>query len=213
VCGELLAAGESVLAVCADARRRADGLAQLVAGLALGHAGFAAIAWADLVAEPGRAAGFAHIVLIDPPPVAELLEAVARAPVSGGVYLGWGPAEIAFAQTIVDSELDLRPQLTALYRMLRESDAQGATGESLEAILRGDGRYARPGRVAARLIRVLTQLQLATYDRSERSLRIEPDAPKTSLDRSAAFTAYSERLTKARAYLGYEATQRVAAAA
>ena len=89
VCGEPLAAGESVLAVCADARRRADGLAQLVAGLALGDAGFAAIAWADLVAEPGRAAGFAHIVLIDPPPVAELLEAVARAPVSGGVYLGW----------------------------------------------------------------------------------------------------------------------------
>ena len=212
-CGELLAAGESVLAVCSDARRRADGLAQLVAGLALGEVAFAAIAWPDLVADPGQAAGFRHLVLVDPPPVAELLDVAARAPASGGVYLGWGPAETAFAQTIIDSELDLRPQLTALYRILRESDAQGAGGESLEAILRGDGRYARPGRVAARLIRVLTQLQLASYDRSERSLRIESNAPKTSLDRSTAFTAYSERLTKARAYLGYEATQRVAAAA
>jgi single-stranded-DNA-specific exonuclease len=213
VCGELLAAGESVLAVCADARRRAEGLAQLVAGLALEEAGFAAVAWPDLVADPSSAAGFRHIVLIDPPPVAELLEAATRAPASGGVYLGWGPAETTFAQTVADSELDLRPQLTSLYRLLRESDAKGATGESLEAILRGDGRYPRSGRVAGRLIRVLTQLQLATYDRSTRTLQIEPDAPRTTLDLSTAFTAYSERLTKSRAYLGYEATQRVAAAA
>jgi hypothetical protein len=213
VCGELLAAGESVLAVCSDGRRRANGLAELVAGLALGETTFAAIGWADLVADPSHAGGFRHLVLIDPPPVAELLEVAARAPSSGGVYLGWGPAETAFAQTILESELDLRPQLTALYRLLRDSDAQGASGESLEAILRGDGRYPRPGRVAARLIRVLTQLQLATYDRANRALRIEPDAPKTSLERSTAFTAYSERLAQARAYLGYEATQKVAAAA
>jgi single-stranded-DNA-specific exonuclease len=213
VCGELLAAGESVLAVCADARRRADGLSELVAGLALGETRSAAIGWADLVADPSHAGGFRHLVLIDPPPVAELLEVAARAPASGGVYLGWGPAETAFAQTILESELDLRPQLTSLYRLLRDSDAQGASGESLEAILRGDGRYPRSGRVAARLIRVLTQLQLAAYDRASRTLRIEPDAPKTSLDRSTAFTAYSERLTQARAYLGYEATQKVAAAA
>jgi single-stranded-DNA-specific exonuclease len=213
VCGELLAAGESVLAVCADARRRADGLRELVAGLALGDAAFAAIGWPDLIADPGHAGGFRHVVLIDPPPVSELLEVALRAPASGGVYMGWGPAETQFAQTILDSELDLRPQLESLYRLLRESDAQGATGESLEAILAGDGRYPRPGRVAARLIRVLMQLQLVTYDRAGRALRIEPDPPKTSLDRSTAFTAYSERLTQARAYLGYEATQRVAAAA
>jgi single-stranded-DNA-specific exonuclease len=213
VCGELLAAGESVLALCADARRRASGLADLVAGLAPGDAAFAAISWPDLVADPGQAAAFRHLVVIDPPPVSELLDVAARAPASGGVYLGWGPAETAFAQTVLDAELDLRPQLTALYRLLRESNAQGATGESLQAILAGDGRYQRPGRVAGRLIRVLTQLQLATYDRAARTLQIEPDAPKTSLERSTAFTAYSERLAQARAYLGYEATQRVAAAA
>jgi single-stranded-DNA-specific exonuclease len=213
VCGELLAAGESVLAVCADARRRAQGLAELVAGLALGGAAFAAISWPDLVADPSQASGFRHVVVLDPPPVSELLEVAARAPASGGVYLGWGPAETAFAQTILDSELDLRPQLESLYRLLRESDAQGASGESLEAILIGDGRYPRPGRVAARLIRVLTQLQLATYDRAGRTLRIERDAPKTSLDRSTVFSAYSERLAQARAYLGHEATQRVSAAA
>jgi hypothetical protein len=213
VCGELLAAGESVLAVCADARRRSAGLAQLVAGLALADAAFAAIAWPDLVANPAHAEGFRHVVVIDPPPVAELLDIAARAPASGGIYLGWGPAETAFAQTVLESELDLRPQLTGLYRLLRDSDAGGATGESLEAILTGDGNYPRPGRVAGRLVRVLTQLQLATYDRTTRTLRIDPDAQKTSLDRSTAFTAYEERLTQARAYLGYEATQKVAAAA
>jgi hypothetical protein len=111
------------------------------------------------------------------------------------------------------AELDLRPQLEALYRLLRDSDAQAASGESLEAILLGDGRYPRRGRVAGRLIRVLTQLQLASYDRTERALRIDPEAPKTSLDRSTTYAAYSERLAQARAYLGYEATKRVAAAA
>jgi single-stranded-DNA-specific exonuclease len=212
-CGELLAAGESVLAVCADARRRAEGLAQLVAGLALADAGFAAISWPDLVAAPSIAAGFRHIVLVDPPPVAELVDVAARAPASGSVYLGWGAAETAFTQTVLESELDLRPQLTSLYRILRESDAQGASGESLAAILAGDGRYPRPGRVAGRLIRVLTQLQLATYDRSGRALHIEPEATKTTLERSTTFAAYTERLTNAQAYLGFEATQRVAAAA
>jgi single-stranded-DNA-specific exonuclease len=202
-----------VLAVCADARRRADGLAELVAGLALEDAPFAAISWPDLVADPARAAGFRHVVLVDPPPVSELLEVAMRAPASGGVYMGWGPAETTFAQTVLESELDLRPQLESLYRLLRESDAQGASGESLEAILAGDGRYPRPGRIAGRLIRVLAQLQLVTYDRAGRVLRIESDAPKTSLDRSTAFNAYGERLAQARAYLGYEATQRVAAAA
>jgi hypothetical protein len=213
VCGELLAAGESVLAVCADARRRAAGLRELVAGLALGDAAFAAISWPDLIANPGEARAFRHIVLVDPPPVAELVQVAARAPASGGVYLGWGPAETTFAQTVVDSELDLRPQLTSLYRLLRESDAHGATGESLQAILAGAARYPRPGRVAARLIRVLTQLQLATYDRASRTLQLNAEAPRTSLERSMAFTAYEQRLAQSRAYLGYEATQRIAVAA
>ncbi|MFL5839355.1 MAG: single-stranded-DNA-specific exonuclease RecJ [Thermoleophilaceae bacterium] len=205
VCGELLAGGESVLAVCADARRRVDGLAALVAGLALEGTGFAAVSWTDLVANPGTAAGYRHIVLIDPPPVAELVEAALRAPASGGVYLGWGRAETAFAQTVLEAELDLRPALTALYRLLRESEAKGATGESLEAILRGDCRYPRPGRVAARLIRVLTQLQLATYDRAARSCIVDPEAPRTTLDRSTVYAAYTARLESARIYLGSEA--------
>jgi hypothetical protein len=213
VCGELLAAGEPVLAICADARRRADGLEQLVAGIALDGARFAVIGWSDFVADPSHASAFRHLVAIDPPPVAELLQVAARAPAAGGVYLGWGRAETVFAQNVVESELDLRPQLTELYRILRDSDAQGASGESLEAILHGDGRYRRPGRVAARLIRVLTQLQLASYDRTERSLRIDPEAPKTSLDQSTAYAAYTARLLQARAYLGSEAVQRAAVAA
>src|SRR4051794_33740615 len=74
VCGELLAAGESVLAVCAHARRRGDGLAPLGGGWALEGPGSAAIAWAALVPAPGRAPGSRHIVLVDPPPVPELLD-------------------------------------------------------------------------------------------------------------------------------------------
>ena len=205
VCGELLAGGESVLAVCADARRRADGLETLVAGLAMEGTPFAAVAWPDLIADPALASSYRHLVLIDPPPVPELIEIATRAPVSGGVYLGWGQAETAFAQTVVEAELDLRPQLTALYRILRESEAQGATGESLQAILEGGGRYPRPGRVAGRLVRVLTQLGLAGYDRATRSCVIDTGAARTQLDQSSAYVAYTERLVRARAYLGAEA--------
>jgi len=212
VCGELLAAGESVLAVCADARRRADGLATVIAGLTRDRAAFAAIAWPDLVADPAQASAFRHIVAIDPPPVAELLQVAARAPVSGGVYLGWGPAETAFARTVIESELDLRPQLTALYRLLRDSE-QSATGEALEAILCGSGRYQRPGRVAGRLIRILTDLRLATYDRATRTLQIDPSAPKTSLERSTAYQAYATRLSQAQAYLGGSVSKAPAKAA
>src|SRR5204863_547248 len=93
VCGELLAAGESVLAICADARRRADGLEQLVAGIALDDARFAVIGWSDFVADPSHASGFRHLVAIDPPPVAELLGVAARAPAAGGGYLGWARAD------------------------------------------------------------------------------------------------------------------------
>ena len=212
ICGELLAAGESVLAVCADARRRADGLAQLVAGLALGDTQFAAISWSDLLADRALATPFRHLVMVDPPPVAELLEHATKAPVSGGVYLGWGAAETTFALSIYEAELDLRPQLADVYRLLRDSDAKGATGESLAAVLQGSGRYPRPGRVAARLIRILTQLQLATYDRGARELRIDPAAQRTELERSTVYVAYSDRLAKARAYLGGEsAAQRAAA--
>jgi single-stranded-DNA-specific exonuclease len=213
VCGELLAAGESVLAVCADARRRADGLATLVAGIAREGTPFAAVSWADLIADPAMAAGFRHLVLIDPPPVAALLESAPRVPVSGGVYLGWGSAETAFARMIAEAEFDLRPQLATLYRILRDSGSQRAAGESLEAILRGDGRYPRPGRVAARLIRVLSQLRLVSYDHDQRLLQIQPDAPRTDLERSTVFVAYSERLAQARSYLGSEAAEKIAVAA
>src|SRR4051794_29954943 len=213
VCSEPLAAGESVLAVCADARRRCDGLSTLVAGLALDGAAFGAISWPDLVADPSHSSGFRHIVLIDPPPVPQLLQLAGCAPAAGGVYLGWGQAETVFARSVVEAELDLRPQLTALYRLLRDSDARAATGESLQAMLQGDGRYPRPGRVAARLIRVLSQLRLAAYDRSTRTLQIDLDAPRTSLELSPVYTAYAERLAQARAYLGSAAAQKLAAAA
>jgi single-stranded-DNA-specific exonuclease len=207
VSGELMAAGESVLAVCADARRRADGLATLVAGLALEGAAFAAVSWADLVADPSVAAGYRHVVLIDPPPVVELIELALRAPASGGVYLAWGRAETAFAQTVLEAELDLRPALTSLYRLLRQSEAKGASGESLGAILRGEGRYPRSGRVAGRLVRVLTQLELATYDRAGRTCVVDPETPRTTLDRSSAYAAYTARLESGRAYLGSQAAQ------
>ena len=59
--GDLVASGEPVLAVSAHAPHRARALAPRVGGFAL-------TSWAALEDDPGLAAGFPHVVVVDPPP-------------------------------------------------------------------------------------------------------------------------------------------------
>jgi len=206
-CGELLVAGESVLALCADPSRRQEGLRTLVAGLARGDTppDFAIACWEDLAREPAIAAPFDHLVAIDPPPVAAGVELARMAPVHA-VHLAWGPAEVNFALAVAEAELDLRPALAEAYRALRD-------GAPLEDALRGTGRHARPGRVAGRLLRVLLETKLATFDRDTRECRLVPDAPRTDLAQAPATRAYAGRLDDARSYLRAELGRRAARAA
>ena len=92
---------------------------------------------------------------------------------SGFTHLAWGEPELRFAQQMHELEYGLRASLVALYRSLRLRGR--VTGEELEHLLRGDGPHGRPARLAARLIRVLAELELVSLDRDLPALAIAGD--------------------------------------
>jgi single-stranded-DNA-specific exonuclease len=188
IAGDLFSSGEAVLVVVADVARRRAGLEAVVAGLS--DAPMPVTSWAALAARPELAAGFDHLVALDPPPgglASPQLRAVSRA------HLAWGPAEAEFALTAWRAELDLRPQLTELYRGLRGLPA-GASASDLETAVRGSGRYSRGARACARLVRVLSELSLIELDPVARSCRVL-DAARSELELSASYRAAREELT------------------
>ena len=84
---DLVAAGEPVLAVVAHAPHRARTLQDRIGG-------FAVCSWAALEDDPGLAAGFAHLVAVDPPSTrrARLLDRP-----SGGRSPIWHGASLSYA--------------------------------------------------------------------------------------------------------------------
>ncbi|HKG36717.1 MAG TPA: single-stranded-DNA-specific exonuclease RecJ, partial [Solirubrobacterales bacterium] len=133
VLAELVSCGEPVLAICADAARRAElvtgasGLARFAAGqgtvlcgrcpASAGDAqgeppGLVLADYDALALHPDLPGGFRHVVLVDPPPFRHG-EIGAAVPCGGGGYLHpvWGPAEHAFAVSVVTHSLSLRGQL------------------------------------------------------------------------------------------------------
>jgi hypothetical protein len=102
-------------------------------------------------------------------------------------------------------EYGLRASLVAFYRGLKQLGR--AVGEELEHLLRGDGQYGRPARLAGRLIRVLAELELVSLDRDLPALAIAGAAP-TALERSPAFRVYSQRYEDGRRFLSSEKARR-----
>jgi single-stranded-DNA-specific exonuclease len=182
--GALVACGEPVLVVAADARLRKRHLQPILGGFEL-------CSHEALERDPGLANAHAHVVLLDPPPGPARRHGKLT-------HLAWGPAELRFAEQIHERQYDLRASLTATYRALR--DAGGAAGEELEALLRGDQRTPRPAVLAGRLVRVLAELRLVSLDPNSRTLTI-PLAERTALERSEAFRAYQQRLEDGRRWL------------
>ncbi len=187
---DALAAGGSVLAVCADVPRRLEGLSPRIGGftLACHHA---------IERDPALSARFTHLIVLDPPSDAAS-EALLRAG-SGFTHWSWSEAELRFSQQMHELEYGLRTSLVALYRALR--DRGRVAGEELEHLLRGDGIHGRPARLAGRLIRVLAELELVSLDRDLPALTVAGDSARTSLERSPAYRAYTARYEDGRKYL------------
>jgi len=185
--GALVAAGEDVLVVAADAAARARHLAPILGGFEL-------CSHDALERDPGLARAGTHVVLLDPP----------AGPIRGlgaMTHLVWGPAELRFAEQMHERKYELRASLTATYRALR--DAGGAGGEELEELLRGDPQTPRPATPAGRLVRVLAELRLVSLDPDSRTLTV-PQAERTALERSEAFRAYQRDYENGRRWLSGE---------
>ncbi|MGH2941466.1 MAG: hypothetical protein ACRDLN_01635, partial [Solirubrobacteraceae bacterium] len=188
----LVASGEPVLVVAADAALRLRHLRPILGGFAL-------CSHDALERDPSLAAGDAHVVLLDPP--AGPLRAHGRM-----THLAWGPPELRFAEQIHEREYALRASLTETYRALR--GAGGAAGGELETLLRGDAKTPRPATLAGRVLRVLAELALVSLDPNGRTLTVPP-AERTALERSEAFRAYQQRYEDGRRFLS-EVTARAA---
>jgi single-stranded-DNA-specific exonuclease len=186
VLGDAVAGGGAVLALCADVPRRLAGLQARVGGFALA-------CHQTLAREPALADAYEQLVLLDPP-------ALGGVPTRGAGYaqLAWGEPELRFAQQIHELEYGLRASLVTLYRSLRERER--AAGEELEFLLRGEGPHGRSARLAARLVRVLAELELVSLDRDLPALAIASVTP-TELDRSPSYRVYAQRYEDGRRFL------------
>ena len=179
----------SVLALCADVPRRLEGLSARVGGFSL-------ISYHALERDPILANRFSHLVALDPPSGPHAAAMLGAGP--GFTHLAWGQAELRFAQQMHELEYGLRNSLAAFYRSLRAR--KRVVGEELERLLRGDGPHGRPARLAARLIRVLAELELVSLDRDLPAVAIVGTA-QTALERSPAYRIYAQRYEDGRRYL------------
>ncbi|HEX8856824.1 MAG TPA: hypothetical protein VF752_14600, partial [Thermoleophilaceae bacterium] len=171
------------------------------------------VSWHALALWPELAAAYDHVVALDPPVVGwgeALLESLPAAGVSAYAHLAWGEAEREFALRVAEYELDLRAGMASLWRSLRDCGG-GAAGEELVLLLRGDGRYPRSPLVAARMMRVMCELDLAVLDGSDGGYACRMlEGVRTDLMRSPAARAYGDRLVRIRRLLGVPAPEQPA---
>jgi len=223
---ELVSSGAGVLAVCADASRRAalangaTGLARFNGGAALiachrcgdeeiarlgsrAGAGLALTDYGALERAPELAAGFEHVVLVDPPRE-ELDLARAGLPCTasgtGFLHVLWTDAERAFADQALAEQWATREGVAATYRALRQTgDARGCR---LREALAGPGAYPLCPEAGARRFRVLRELGLlqGSPEAGGGVVRVVSSV-RTDLQRSAAFRAYSDRLAEDQQFL------------
>jgi single-stranded-DNA-specific exonuclease len=190
--GGLVASGEPVLVVGADARARMRHLRSRLGGFGL-------CSHDALVRHPDLVDGYSHVVLLDPPSSA-VQRAVARAGRAGdATHLAWGEPELRFALHIHQQEFGLRTSLAGLYRVLR--DLASVAGEELETALRGDADQPRSPELAGRLLRVFAELDLVEFDRETASVGVLT-GHRTELEGSPAFCHYQRRLEDGQRYLG-----------
>ncbi len=226
VIAELVSSGAGVLAVCADASRRAalasgaTGLARFNGGAALiachrcGREGLADLAaraagglaltdFAALEAAPHLATEFEHVVLVDPPRGVgdEARVGRARSGSEGGfLHPLWTEAEFPFSLAALGEQTGSRASVASAFRALREAGDVG--GGDLRKAVAGSGTYPLAPEGAARSFRVLAELNLVSGEpnRGDGAVGVV-SSEGTDLERSAAFRAYSKEFSEAQQFL------------
>jgi len=222
---ELVSSGAGVLAVCADASRRAalangaTGLARFNGGTALiachrcsdeeiaalrarSRSGLALTDYAAMERAPELAAAFEHVVLVDPPPSKAdgLRSELPFEEGPGFLHLLWTDAERDFAAKALAEQWPGREAIAAAFRALGEHSE--ASGSAPRQALAGEGNHPLCPEACARRFRVLVELGLVQGEPEGGAgvIRVV-SSERTDLQRSAAFRAYSERLSEAQRYL------------
>jgi single-stranded-DNA-specific exonuclease len=194
----LVASGEPVLVLCADAHLRMAHMAATIGGFAL-------CSYATLEREPQITKDYVHVALLDPPESSNAKRLALSGEEDGHAHLLWGDPEIDFAGRILEREHNLRPGLAEVYRELRE--VESAEGPDLQEILSGvkargaSQTTGRPASLACELVRVLEELELLELDRGKQKITLATPR-RTKLERSASFRRHSKRLDKGRTLLG-----------
>jgi single-stranded-DNA-specific exonuclease len=223
---ELVSSGAGVLAVTADASRRAGlgngatGLARFNGGAALiachrcgdeeverlagkADGGLAVVDYAALERAPELACAFEHVVLVDPPRSA-MDEMRAGLPYGGAqpgyLHVLWSDAEIDFAGKALAEQWPGREAVAVSFRVLRELGDAG--GSELRQALAGTGSHPLCPEACARRFRILSELGLVqgAPEGGAGVVRVV-SSDRTELQRSAAFRAHGERLSEAQAFL------------
>jgi single-stranded-DNA-specific exonuclease len=222
---ELVSSGAGVLAVCADASRRAafasgaTGLARFNGGAARvachrcgrepvvrlaerASSGLALTDFAALELEPGLVGAFEHVVLVDPPRNSEdeVRAGLPWADGEGFMHLTWTEAEQEFSGRALAEQWPTREGVAGTYRELRRvGDARGGR---LRQALVGASSYPLCPEASARRFRVLRELGLlqGAPEGGAGVVRVVSSV-RTDLQRSAAFRAYDAKHSEAQRYL------------
>jgi hypothetical protein len=148
------------------------------------------------------AMAFEHVVLVDPPRSEEdeLRAGLARSDGGGFLHVPWTEAEREFAGRALAEQWATREGVAATYRALRQTG--DAKGRRLRKALAGAGNHPLCPEASARRFRVLRDLGLlqGSPEGGEGTVRVVSSV-RTDLQRSAAFRAYSERLSEAQRFL------------
>jgi single-stranded-DNA-specific exonuclease len=198
---QLLATGEPLLVLVADAPARQRHLRARLGGFALAS-------HEALERDPGLAAPFTHVMALDPPTshAAHLrLRAAAGELGAQRLYLGWGAAELRFAADKHQHEYGLRDSLAACYRALR--DRGGAVGRELETVLREEAPSPEGG---GRLLRILTEVGLVNLDRKRMAVTVAQQR-RVTLEQSPAYRDYERTRQDGLRYLGMTTPRQAAA--
>jgi single-stranded-DNA-specific exonuclease len=218
---ELVSSGAGVLAVAADASRRAalangaTGLARFNSGAALiachrcgadavaglaarSEGGLALTDYAALAMAPDLAGSFEHVVLVDSPRIP--LD-VSRATYGEGfLHPLFSDAEREFGLGVLARQAPSRETIAAVFRALRPLGQ--VAGPELRAALIGPGPHALDPETAARCFRVLVDLGLVSGNTNAGAgLASVVSSEGTDLDRSEAFRVYSKAHSEAQSFL------------
>jgi single-stranded-DNA-specific exonuclease len=231
VIAELVSSGAGVLAVCADASRRAalangaTGLARFNGGSAhiacrscardaagglsgRAQGGLALIDYAALGFAPDLVASFEHVVLVDAPR-SEAAERLATQPLAGSSEgdSGAGYMHVVWGDAEVPFAVsaleDEFAQRRQLIGVFKDlREAGEASGESLLTALRGSGQHRRSPESAARCFRVLDELGIVQGSPDSGAGRVGVvSSEEADLERSEAFLAYTARYQESRQFL------------